>query len=88
MTNALGYFVNLVGDVVGGSVPPNFDKSTQGSSFDLVANVICENAKETPWDKTFAEEQALPATTASSPSPRPTSPTPTSIMTAWPARIC
>lgn len=59
VTNALGYFVNLVGDVVGGSVPPNFDKSTQGSSFDLVANVICENAKETPWDKTFAEEQGF-----------------------------
>ena len=32
VTNALGYFVNLVGDVVGGSVPPNFDKSTHGSS--------------------------------------------------------
>ena len=46
VTNALGYFVNLVGDVVGGSVPPNFDKSTQGSSFDLVANVICENAHD------------------------------------------
>ena len=59
VTNALGYFVNLVGDVVGGSVPPNFDKSTQGRSFDLVANVICENAKETPWDKTFAEEQGF-----------------------------
>ena len=59
VANALGYFVNLVGDVVGGSVPPNFDKSTQGSSFDLVANVICENAKETPWDKTFAEEQGF-----------------------------
>ena len=59
VTNALGYFGNLVGDVVGGSVPPNFDKSTQGSSFDLVANVICENAKETPWDKTFAEEQGF-----------------------------
>ena len=59
VTNALGYFVNLVGDVVGGSVPQNFDKSTQGSSFDLVANVICENAKETPWDKTFAEEQGF-----------------------------
>ena len=44
---------------MGGSVPPNFDKSTQGSSFDLVANVICENAKETPWDKTFAEEQGF-----------------------------
>lgn len=59
VTNALGYFVNLVGDVVGGSVPPTFDKSTQGSSFDLIANVICENVKETPWDKTFAEEQGF-----------------------------
>ncbi|MDR3045285.1 MAG: thiol-disulfide oxidoreductase [Desulfovibrio sp.] len=59
VTNALGYFVNLVGDVVGGSVPPNIDKSTQGTSFDLVANVICENARETPWEQTFAEEQGF-----------------------------
>lgn len=59
VTNALGYFVNLVGDVVGGSVPPNMDKSTHGSSFDLVANVMCENVRETPWDKTFAEEQGF-----------------------------
>ena len=58
-TNALGYFVNLVGDVVGGSMPPSLDKSTQGSSFDLIANVICENAKDTPWEQTFAEEQGF-----------------------------
>ncbi len=58
-TNALGYFVNLVGNVVGGSVPPNMDKSTHGTSFDLIANVVCENVKGTPWKKTFAEEQGF-----------------------------
>ena len=52
VTNALGYFVNFVGDVVGGSVPPNFDKSTHGSSADLVAMVFTENAKENPWKTT------------------------------------
>ncbi|MFR0876442.1 MAG: UGSC family (seleno)protein, partial [Bilophila wadsworthia] len=31
VTNALGYFVNLVGDVVGGSVPPNL-RSTRAPS--------------------------------------------------------
>lgn len=56
VTNALGYFVNLVGDVVGSSVPPNFDKSTHGSSADLVAMVFTENAKENPWKTTYAEE--------------------------------
>ena len=59
VTNALGYFVNLVGDVVGGSVPPSFDKSTHGTSFDLVANVICENFEGTPWKESFAEEQGF-----------------------------
>mgnify|MGYP000143286354 CR=1 FL=1 len=59
VTNALGYFVNLVGDVVGGSVPPNMDKSTHGTSFDLVANVICENFESTPWKQSFAEEQGF-----------------------------
>jgi len=59
VTNALGYFVNLVGDVVGGSVPPSYDKSTHGSSFDLIANVICEDFKGTPWKQSFAEEQGF-----------------------------
>lgn len=59
VTNALGHFVNLVGDVVGGSVPPSYDKSTHGTSFDLVANVICEDFESTPWPQTFAEEQGF-----------------------------
>ncbi|MBO4316741.1 MAG: thiol-disulfide oxidoreductase [Mailhella sp.] len=59
VTNALGYFINLVGDVVGGSVPPTLDKSTQGTSFDLVANVLCENVKRTPWKESFAEAQGF-----------------------------
>lgn len=42
--------------MVGGSVPPNFDKSTHGSSADLVAMVFTENAKENPWKTTYAEE--------------------------------
>lgn len=45
MTKALGYFVNLVGGVEGGSVPPNLNKSTIGSSADLVAIVFTENTK-------------------------------------------
>ena len=55
-TNALGYFINLVGDVVGGSLPPTFDKSTHGTSADLVAMVFTENARENPWKQTYAEE--------------------------------
>lgn len=57
--NALGYFINLVGDVVGGSVAPNFDKSTHGGSSDFVAQVFVENAKDNPWGQTYAEEQGF-----------------------------
>ena len=45
VTKALGYFVNLVVGVVGGSVPPTLNKSTIGSSADLVAIVFTENTK-------------------------------------------
>ena len=58
-TNALGYFINLVGDVVGGSVPPDMDKSTHGTTADFVAFVYSENVKATPWKKTFAEDQGF-----------------------------
>lgn len=61
-TNALGYFVNLVGDVVGGSTPPNFDKSTHGSSADLVAMVFTENSKDNPWKQSYAEEAGFKPT--------------------------
>ena len=59
VTNALGYFVNLVGDVVGGSVKPNIDKSTHGSPADFVTHVYVENAKSNPWKTTLAEEEGF-----------------------------
>lgn len=62
VTNALGYFVNLMGDVVGGSVPPNMDKSTHGSSADLVATVFTENAAANPWGQSFGEYQGFKKT--------------------------
>ncbi len=62
VTNALGYFVNLVGDIVGGSTFPNNDKSTHGTSADLVAMVFTENMKDNPWKISFAEEQGFKAT--------------------------
>jgi hypothetical protein len=62
VTNALGYFINLVGDVVGGSVPPNMDKSTHGTSADIVAMVFTENEKENPWKESYAVEQGFKPT--------------------------
>ncbi len=56
---ALGYFVNLVGDIVGGSVPPDVDKSTHGSRGDLVALVFGENEKTNPWKQSYAVEQGF-----------------------------
>lgn len=61
-TNALGYFINLVGDVVGGSVAPNYDKSTHGGSSDFVTQVFVENDKENPWRQSYAEEQGFKKT--------------------------
>lgn len=62
VTNSLGHFVNLVGDVVGGSVFPDLDKSTHGSSADLVATIFVENAKANPWKLTLAEQQGFKPT--------------------------
>lgn len=59
---ALGIFVNLVGDVVGGSVPPDPDKSTQGSRADLAALVLGENEKMNPWKQSWAVEHGFKAT--------------------------
>lgn len=56
---ALGYFINLVGDIVGGSTPPEIDKSTQGSREDLVAIVLGENEDQNPWKQSYAEEQGF-----------------------------
>lgn len=59
--NAIGYFVNLVGDIVGGSKHPNVDKTTQGTPMEIVCSVVCENDARTPaaWGTTFREEQGF-----------------------------
>ena len=59
---ALGYFINLVGDIVGGSIPPDPDKSTLGSRQDLVAVVLGENEKENPWKQSYAVEHGFKPT--------------------------
>lgn len=56
---AVGYFVNLVGDVVGGAVPPDLDKSSLGSRGDLVALVLGENEKANPWKQSYAVEHGF-----------------------------
>ena len=59
---SVGYFINLVGDIVGGSRPPAMDKSTHGMPSDHVAAVFGENAKANPWKQTYAEEQGFKPT--------------------------
>jgi len=59
---ALGYFINLVGDVVGGAIPPDLDKSTLGSRGDLVALVLGENEKANPWKQSYAVERGFKPT--------------------------
>ena len=59
---ALGYFVNLVGDIVGGSVPPDNDKSSLGSREDLVAIVLAENEDKNPWKQSYAMEHGFKPT--------------------------
>jgi hypothetical protein len=56
---AVGYFINLVGDVVGGAVPPDLDKSSLGSRGDLVALVLGENEKANPWKQSYAVEHGF-----------------------------
>ena len=59
---ALGYFINLVGDVVGGAIPPDLDKSSHGSRGDLVALVLGENEKANPWKQSYAVEHGFKPT--------------------------
>lgn len=62
VNQCIGHFVNLIGDVVGGSVPPDADKSTHGWVGNIVATVFGENADENPWKQTYAEEKGFAPT--------------------------
>jgi hypothetical protein len=56
---ALGYFINLVKNIVGMAIPPDLDKSSQGSRGDLIALVLGENEKENPWKESYAVERGF-----------------------------
>lgn len=62
VNNAVGYFINLVGDIVGGSMPPDPDKSSHGSPNDLVALVLGENEDQNPWKQSYAVEHGFQPT--------------------------
>lgn len=59
---ALGYFVNLIGDIVGGSVAPDPDKSSHGTRADIAILVVGENEKENPWKQSYAVEKGFKST--------------------------
>ncbi len=60
---AIGYFVNLLGDVAGGSRPPAGDMTTQGWQGNTIATVVGENNDPgaNPWKQSYAEEQGFKA---------------------------
>jgi len=55
---AIGYAIGLVSKVVGGSKPPDQDKSTLASPADLLNWTIAENESENPWTS-FAVEHGF-----------------------------
>jgi hypothetical protein len=58
----IGHFVNLIGDVVGGSVIPDGDKSTHGWVANTIASVVGEIGDINPWGETYAEEKGFAPT--------------------------
>ncbi|BAS26217.1 thiol-disulfide oxidoreductase [Limnochorda pilosa] len=51
----LGHAINLIGDVIGGSRPPEPDKTTLGWPGNTVAMVIAENEQANPWGPLHVE---------------------------------
>lgn len=57
---SIGYTINLIGDIVGGSKAPDVDKSTLGSPADIVAYVFGENEDANPWGSYAVEKGFKP----------------------------
>ncbi len=59
-----GYFVNLIGDVAGGSRPPAGDMTTLGWQGNTIAAVVGENNDPgaNPWKQSYPEEQGYKST--------------------------
>lgn len=58
----VGYFVNLLGDVVGGSRPPGGDMTTQAWVGNTIATVAGENIEGNPWKESLAVEKGFKPT--------------------------
>jgi len=58
---AIGYAIGLVSKIVGGSKPPDRDKSTLASPADLLNWAIAENERENPWES-YAVEHGFNST--------------------------
>lgn len=57
---SIGYAINFIGDIVGGSKSPEVDKSTFGSPADIVAWVFGENEDANPWESYAVEHGFKP----------------------------
>jgi hypothetical protein len=55
---AIGYAIGLISKIVGGSKPPDRDKSTLSSPSDLLNWAIAENVRDNPWSS-FAVEHGF-----------------------------
>jgi hypothetical protein len=53
---SIGYAINLIGDIVGGSKPPDADKSTLGWQGNMIATVLAEDEDANPWDPYHVEK--------------------------------
>lgn len=52
---SIGYAIGLIGKIIGGSKPPDMDKSTLASPADLLQYVFGENENENPWESYAVE---------------------------------
>ncbi len=52
---SIGYAVNLIGDIIGGSKPPSPDQSTLGQTANIIAMVLGENEGANPWEPLHVE---------------------------------
>ncbi len=61
---SIGYFVNLISDIVGGSKSPEPDKTTLGQAGNIIATVIGENINALPqfWEPLNVERGFSPET--------------------------
>ncbi len=60
---SMGYFVNLIANIVGGAKSPETDKSTLGQTGSIVATVIGENTSAVPsWEPLNVERGYSPET--------------------------